>query len=242
MMSAGSHGQLYTWGGDFSWTEPAEPSKKGAEHAAPKRDHHGGCLGERLQRWCTGAVDTSPNSSEPNAKERGGERGLCFDNGVALNSSPHPRGGQRGGAGRERAGITGGWERGSLSLLPLEQVRQPGVQPIHDCPAVVLRSQQYTYRQVLHPLRNPCPALPYPARPRRQGRAAAAHARARRHGQARRGAGGVRLEHDGGAQPRRPRVPDGRHRRGQERREELPLGGRAGAHAGAWRAAMGMGS
>ncbi|KAG2441550.1 hypothetical protein HXX76_003171 [Chlamydomonas incerta] len=42
---SGSGGHLYTWGGDFSWTEPAEPSKKGAEHAAPKRDHHGGCLG-----------------------------------------------------------------------------------------------------------------------------------------------------------------------------------------------------
>ncbi|PNH11006.1 hypothetical protein TSOC_002191, partial [Tetrabaena socialis] len=41
---SGSAGALYTWGGDFSWTEPAEPSKR-SEGAGPKRDHHSGCLG-----------------------------------------------------------------------------------------------------------------------------------------------------------------------------------------------------
>ncbi|GFR46259.1 hypothetical protein Agub_g7811 [Astrephomene gubernaculifera] len=39
-------GLLYTWGGDSSWTEPAEvATKRGGEHVPPKRDHHGGCLG-----------------------------------------------------------------------------------------------------------------------------------------------------------------------------------------------------
>lgn len=39
---------LFTWGGDFSWVEPTDPAAKradGAPSPAPKRDHHGGCLG-----------------------------------------------------------------------------------------------------------------------------------------------------------------------------------------------------
>ena len=38
-----------------------------------------GCRVER-----PGGVKPSPNQAEPNAVERGGERGLRFDNGVAL--------------------------------------------------------------------------------------------------------------------------------------------------------------